>query len=778
MLKKFLPLFLLVFGFALGISLMACSDSDSDAEFLFEREVTELKVLRECPSKADSGAACYQLTFRYPMDRENLKGIYMWVGDNVMDDTSKAASKDQIAKADSFMAYKKGSTANFDTIDLTAEVAKLTVRSDSLHVALFCEYDDGDDPGSVQHKYLHFGDDLLPSRVTVYDSVWATGALFEWFRPTDQTDFYKPMELSGKIVGYNVVIYALNKAEDIRNLKIKVFTADGVDSSGGKFFKRHARIRSNGDSVWVDYVSNSDNVKNYLRIAVLDGKGFDSQVDSLNRFRMIIEGLKQESKYTIGLSSWDSSGNSSGNEGSTTVDNNQLFMTTDSIAPLMPSKLFFMEDSLYPGYARLDSNNRVRIFWSRSVDPKKKDLGITVDSLITLPKGCYAVFCYDTVARYVVDRFDTRLKEWVSYHELEGSGLYSKMYGFSGDTLALSSTGTLMADTIRRVSPGDTLILRIRSVDSSGYYSAALVDTVYVSLGALSKKVSCPENFIAVSTSDTSVFCMEKLEHRVDSVEFARNVTHAEALAACEAIAAPGFKVSLCKERDWELVCLSGGSLTYGVLNEDGTDASEYLYSFCNVSTNDSISAADIKKREPRCVNSMGVRDLPGQYQEWVMGRSKDSAAVLKGASYKIFGGLSRESLAQCTNRSFPYYTRKAYTKDSVYLYYNGSKVDTVFAADTTRKLYKVLTQKDFKDVLQFFSVQDSKGNKLGMDYALYSEYKKGGEAWLKKLAGDFVYVPDHTEKVFLTGETVPYREVSSFYKSPIIGFRCCAYPE
>ena len=39
-------------------------------------------------------------------------------------------------------------------------------------------------------------------------------------------------------------------------------------------------------------------------------------------------------------------------------------------------------------------------------------------------------------------------------------------------------------------------------------------------------------------------------------------------------------------------------------------------------------------------------------------------------------------------------------------------------------------------------------------------------------------YVPDHIEVVFLTGKTTAYRGASAYYKSPVIGFRCCAYPE
>jgi uncharacterized protein YccT (UPF0319 family) len=87
-------------------------------------------------------------------------------------------------------------------------------------------------------------------------------------------------------------------------------------------------IRAIKDSIWVDETSQSDNVKNYMRIAVLDGKGFDFDLVDANRFRLIIEGLQPESRYTIGITAYDSSGNDSGNDGSETVENNQLFITT------------------------------------------------------------------------------------------------------------------------------------------------------------------------------------------------------------------------------------------------------------------------------------------------------------------------------------------------------------------------------------------------------------------------------------------------------------------
>lgn len=771
--------FLKYLVFALLLTLVvSCSDDDEGTEFLFDREVMEISVLRSCADEKDT-SACYRIRYHYPIQREDLEYIRLWLDTTVIDDTSKSVSSRQIEKATASYEVPSKSEALYDTIDLTEMVAEYLDTYDSLQVALFCDYSDGGDPGSVQRVFLHFGDDIPPSRASVHDSVWTTGAMFEWFRPTDQTDFYKPMELSGTIVGYNVEIYSYDKDEDLRDLKVKVYTSYGTDSTGDNgLYKRHARVKANNDSVWIDTVNHGDKVKNYLRIAVIDGYGFDFENDSQNKFTMVVEGLKPETRYTVGLSSWDANGNSSGNEGTATVENNQLFVTTDSIAPLMPTMLFTVEDTLFPGMSRLSANNRLPIFWSMSVDPIKKNHGIEVDTILSFPSGCVIEDCFDTVAGYLVDIFDVEANKWIPYHSLEDSISYNKLHDWEDDTMAVSATGRFVSDTIRWVSPGDTLIIRVRSIDQSGYYSIALIDTVFVSPGALAKEVECPPGFMAVSASDTSVFCMEKLEHMNDSGEFVRNVLHSEAVAACESISASGFTVGLCKERDWELVCLSGGTLTYGVIEESDVDATEYLFSYCNVSTNDSLGAVDLQKRNSRCVNPMGVRDMPGQLQEWVMGRNEDSSAVVKGGSYKIFDGIDRESMARCTNRSFPYYTRLAFTKDTVYLYREGTKVDTVFASDTSRTLFKKLTEKDFTDSLQFFSVQDSSGNEIGTDYALYSEYKKGGDEWLEKLANGLVYKPDHIEVVFLTGERIAYRAAADFYKSPTIGFRCCAYPE
>ena len=767
---------LLALVVALFASLVGCSDDGSSEEFLFDREISDLSVLRECASDADSGFYCYLLRYRYPIDTNNLRRIYLWVTSDVVDDTSKTVDDDQIAKATDSFEFPSGTAALFDTINLTPYVQELAKDSDSVMVAIYCDYSSGR-PGTLQRTFVHFGDDIDPSLLGVlHDSSWTTGAQFKWSRPTDQTEYYKPNELSGPIVGYNIIIRSDNKNEDLRKLKIRLESPDGVDSTGETLFRRHARIMANHDSVWIDSVKHGDNTKNRLAIMVKDGKGYNNDNPDSNVYRLVVEGLKSESEYSIAYSSWDTSGNSSGTE-ALEYKAWEIFYTTDSVAPLMPTKLVTIKDTLFPEMARLDSNNRLRIFWSRSVDPYQKYHGIKVDSVLTIPDTCIFPLCYDTVQSYKIEQLNRITGEWDSCAYAGGSERYSKLYKRSGDTMKVSSTGTYVVDTIRWVAPGDTLILRVRSIDKSGYYSVALVDTIVVSPGAIANEVECPSGFVAVKSSDTTIFCMERLEHQDDSGAFMTNVLHSEALAACEAISADGFKVSLCNERDWELVCLYDGTLSYGVVQEM-SEAANYLFRDCNVATNNADLAADITKRNPHCMNPMGVRDMPGQYQEWVMGRSEDTVAVLKGGAYKSMSGLDIESQALCTNRSFPIFTRLAYTTDSVFLYREGTKVDTVYEADTSRTLYKVLTKKDFKDSLQFFDVQDSNGNSVGTDYAPYAEYKRGGDEWLEKVSNGMVYVPDHIEVVFLTGERISYRGVANFYKSPSIGFRCCAYKD
>ncbi len=797
MILRYLKFFLLALVAGL---FLACTDDEKEGEFLLDREVTELVVSHTCASDKDSSEYCFQIRFHYPMDTEKLTNIYVWFDSTVVGDTAKAVNSEKLKKADEVIEFLKGTTELYGVIDVTPYVKNFVEelkaednRRDSVMVAFYCEYSDDERPGTVQRVYLHLGDKMPPSTITLKDpETWTTGAKFEWNRPADQTDYYAANDMSGPIAGYNIVVYALDEEEDISDIKVTVANAEGSDSTGSTIYKRRARFRNSRDSLKLDTALEYGG--NYLRIAILDGKGYDIEDFDANAFSLVLEGLKAESRYTIGISAWDSSANGSGSEKVNSPWSNKMFFTTDSIAPLIGNTIITIKDTAFPELARLDSNNRLRIFWGYSVDPLIKNHGIIVDSALAIPDSCrlseyiHEYKCIaDSISSYEISYYDAASKDWVKFDYAGGAyARYKKLYRRDSLTgaMVVDAEGRFVTDTIRWVAPGDTMILRIRSKDASNYYSLALIDTIVVAPDVKSKDVECPEGFVLVSTSDTSTFCMERYEHRDDSGKFVSNVLHSEAVAACEALSGSGFTYGLCGEREWELVCLSGGTLNYGVIEESSLDNSDYLFANCNVATGDSTGAMDIAKRSSRCMNPMGVHDMPGQLQEWVRGRSDDTLAVLKGGSYKIFGGLDRETQARCTNRSFPYFTRPDYTKDTVYLYREGTKVDTVYSKDTSRTLHATIPsygkddplQLSFKDTLQFFTVKDSSGNEIGVDYAPYAEYKNGGDAWLSALANGLIYEPDHVEVVFIKKEKVAYRQAAAFYKSPAIGFRCCAY--
>ena len=107
------------FLLSLAGTFSACSDDDSSAEFLLNREISDLSVIRECDKDADSGAYCFKVRFRYPIDTDKLKKVYIWVDDDVVGDTAKTVNEDKLAKATTSFEYASGSANLFDTVDVT-----------------------------------------------------------------------------------------------------------------------------------------------------------------------------------------------------------------------------------------------------------------------------------------------------------------------------------------------------------------------------------------------------------------------------------------------------------------------------------------------------------------------------------------------------------------------------------------------------------------------------------------------------------------------------------
>ena len=778
--------------FLVLIGLIACSDDSGSADFPFERSVLELSAVKRCVEKSTlPGDPCYQLKWRHPIEKEKLVRYHIWIDTTVVGDSARAVpdgALNQSIQVD-FVAGR----GDYDSLDLTARLTPYLER-DSLHVAIWAEYDDGSDPGAIQRLFLFFGDDIPPGRVLLSDSSDARSIWLEWTRPTDQVDFYFPDSQSGPIAGYNLHIYANDASEDIRNVSVRMVVSNGrpVSATDSSQWIRHQRWRLVDDSLVLNPTSSDEANRNHLRLAILDGKGFHANPDS-NRFRLQITGLSPEKLYGVGISVWDSSGNYTGTDANAS---GRQVLTTDTVAPLMATRFWLRPDTLDGAKPRLDSN-RLVLFWPRSLDPLAPMSGITLDSVLSIPPSCWVGSCYREVASYKVDLWDGTA--WVSAPRAGGSvaDKYSERFALQADTMAYSLTGDYVSDTLRWVVPGDTVVVRVRAVDVSGYISRALVDTLVVSRGPL-WKVDCPLGYVPVQRSTrvegesvVEAYCVERYEHQKEGT-FVRNVLYSDARAQCQGLSgSPGFEgyqVDLCTETHWQSACTSEGRSRYGTIQEEPFTALEFLFQRCNVGTWDSLSATRLAHRDPLCVSPDGVRDLPGHLQEWVVGTVSvydstlketrlDTIPVLKGTSYVLFSGADRTSLAQCAVRTRPYRVRPDYTQDTVWLYRNGSTVDTLFARDTSRTLYTSVAPSHFNDTLLFYTLSHSvSGKTLGTDYVDQAEYRRrGGEAWLKVLWAGLTYQLQEKRKVLIRG-TIQDQTVVDFYSEPSVGFRCCAF--
>ena len=241
-------------------------------------------------------------------------------------------------------------------------------------------------------------------------------------------------------------------------------------------------------------------------------------------------------------------------------------------------------------------------------------------------------FDYSRIRTYILEQQNGEI--WESVPRITG---YDESGYYNFNT-------TFAVDTLRRVSPAEKITLRLRAIDRTGYYSAPLIQTITVP-----GENNCAEGFAQVKNGEET-FCMEKYER-------SSNVLYGEAKNLCEA---DGYK--LCTEAQWNAACTSGG-VKYGVIEDRGFDAEIFLYENCGVGTNAT------GKRNNICVSPDGVRDLPGQLQEWVV--SEDDTPILKGSSYKVFQGdfSSRAELAQCAN----YFTPKINGEPALYTFKDES---------------------------------------------------------------------------------------------------------
>jgi len=723
--------------------LVACSNDNSNPTYPFERTVLDISI-----AKIKTCKDCYIMRWKHPIEKKDLQNYYIWLDTTVVKDSVQNISQAQINLASASRAYNGKDDG--DSLNLTNLISKFLER-DSLHIALWAKYS-GSEKGAVQHIYVHFGDDVPPSVVYFSDSTASKSIWINWVRPTDQQDFYSPEDVSGPIAGYDISVEAIEKSENIRDATLKASLSEQPINSSD--LKRFYKFKKEGRGVVLERDNNQN--QNFLRFVILDGMGFASDNIQANNWRVEISDLKPEQSYKITIVAYDSAGNQSKPE-------NRIVVTTDTIAPLIASKFWFYKD---PGdkLPRLDSN-RLVLFWPRSVDPLESPTLIQLDSSLRIPSGYQK---YREVKKYLIEQLNGENWESIARDFVVLEDYYNSRYRLENNYMRLDTNGEFISDTLRWVLPGDTITLRIRAVDNSGYYSKAWIETIIVSKGELWQH-ECPTDFAPVRMDSVSVFCMEKLQHSSGG-KFERNVLYEKAKKECE-----DLSFRLCTELEWNAACTAGGS-RYGVIEERNFSPDKFLFGYCGVGTGDSISANSIAKRNKICASRNGIRDLPGQLQEWVVSKG-DSGDVplLKGSSYAIFEEASRVELAQCKNRFTPTRIRPKYTTDTVYLYRSGSRIDTLLSRDTLRTLHDILDPSKFTGTILFYSLADSAGNSLGTDYVNQDEYnKRGGDKWLDVIWQGLKYEgPIEKRKALILGtERI---NASKFFLDPTVGFRCCA---
>ncbi|MCL2207440.1 MAG: hypothetical protein FWB90_05890 [Fibromonadales bacterium] len=696
------------------LALLACSDDSNNPTYPFERTVSDVSIVKRCKDGSFApGANCYIMRWQHPIEQKDLQSYYVWIDTTVVKDSVEKASQTQIDQATAVIPYSN--RGDGDSLDLTDLISEFLAR-DSLHIAIWAKYS-GNEQGVVRHLHVHFGDDVQPSIVSFSDSASANTIWINWVRPTDQRDFYLPDNINGPIAGYNI---SIGTDDAIGSLTINLSLAGYSASSS---LRRNQQFRKDGRGVKLEDVTVND--PRYLRLAVIDGNGFVNDDTLANKWRMEISGLKPERSYSITIAAYDSSGNPSSGE-------SRIIKTTDNIAPTKVTEFIYNKDSA--GNAILDSN-RLILSWIPS-----EDLSGIASYLLQIlnDDGTWGEIPRASAIR---------------------SGYYAPSEGY-------------VRDTLRWVLPGETFTLRLRAIDNSGHYSNPLIETIAISKGELWRNEDmCPPDFAPVKMADT-VFCMEKLQ-RNSNGKFERNILYIEAKSNCET---RGYR--LCSENEWNAACNSGGA-SYGIIEEKNEfgifSPSEFLFMYCGVGTGDSLSAINVNRRNKICASPDGIRDLPGQLQEWVIGRG--DSAIIKGSSYPIFEGASRVELAQCRNRFTPTRIRPRYTTEAVYLYRVGSRMDTLLARDPARDSIReptILTPDSFLDTLLFYALKKSDaGNVLGQDYVNQAEYRKrGGDKWLDVLWQGLIYEQTEKRQVLIVGDTAI--NASSFFLDPTVGFRCC----
>jgi hypothetical protein len=795
---------------AMLILLQSCGDNNDGTEFSFTRSIQNPRIEKTCLENSEI-SECYLLMWEAPINTKNLKRVHIWL-DTLVIGLEEERVSDNEKKSSIKVEFDKNADV-LDTLDISAYLQDVDFfeNRDSVHIAIWAEYSDDSRDGQIKRTFVILTDDMPPARVQVSYKVTDSEMIISWGRPTDQVDFYKPEISNGMMTGYNFHLES-DDGFDLSaiNWEMQNYPVDDSLITENERYLRSLRelsIKTITPNNLVDYQKDL-----WLRIA--DGKGFSEGGD--NTFRLRLYGFKPQTSFTLQISAFDSIGNNQASE--------KLFIRmTDDVKPLMPRQI--------KGFQVLE-NNSVLVFRWVALDPNTNDGQVDYAGLDSSEIKTNCLGCFTNVMEYRL--FRASETGWNSLYR-NGSRLDADYARFSqvGNEFVADASGNIIADTLRYVLPGDTLDLLILASDLSGYESDSLFARIVVDEIGL-EGISCPENMVPLKTKDGSLFCMDRTEQIKSGNNLYRNIMWQDAREVClqkNDTTSLGLFYDLCSESQWVRACDAGGRSQYGVIEYEDVDVPSFLYMECNTGTGDYLSAGLLDQHSERCVSPEGIYDLPGQLQEWVLDSfylneveplapigttPRYMGKMVKGASYMDYEGIENQQLSKCTARSAGLFSKRSLLLRSLsgalsnpglnespatsgwstlnlldqsipvakadaskwfYRFHKNGVRDTflVFsAADSLYSFYDSLSLAQATDSIVIFDVRRTAASaqSLGVDWHPISEIRKS-PLYLSRISEGLSYRPLWIEPVLLgRPATVPAGE---FYRSPSIGFRCCA---
>lgn len=310
------------------------------------------------------------------------------------------------------------------------------------------------------------------------------------------------------------------------------------------------------------------------------------------------------------------------------------------------------------------------------------------------------------------------------------------------------------------------------AVDSTGKPS----DTLRLTSDSFTKESLCPEEAGLVK-GDSASFCMQRWEATIgverDSV--IHSLSYLDAIKNCEELESENdLNWSLCTESQWDASCFQGVTAKYGVI-ESGLNYNDLLGGVCNLSTGNPLGS--FSQREGRCVNSFGIFDLPGQYQEWVL--DSNGVGRIRGGSWKQSKGGQDYAAAECGARINPVllhspfallerdvvveiFGEKLVWNDSLELIYGNLEDDT--------STILVIGKEEFVDSLHILKIDE-----LGFDTVMVSDLPVNSDQWNDMYQGLNVSLNGTIAGLKISGNSKKYNR---FYRSNSLSYRCCAKVE